>query len=103
MAWYSRILHAVITAESRSNMKADSTQQDQTQTQQSGKPATANVTTTNLQHPKLPADASLIERIALPAVFAIVQASIRNPSHAAELKEYMEALRDALNAAYPED
>lgn len=59
--------------------------------------------TTTLEHPSLPAEASLIERIVLPAVFSIIRAVVKNPVHAAALKEYMLAVRDSINAAYPDE
>jgi hypothetical protein len=58
--------------------------------------------TLHLQHPKLPGGTSLIEKIALPAVFSIITSVVKNPDHAAELQEYMIALRDAIDAAYPD-
>lgn len=56
---------------------------------------------TVLQHPHLPGNISLIERITLPAVFATVQALVKNPEHAANLKDYLLALRDSISGAYP--
>lgn len=61
----------------------------------------AKFATTTLQHPKLPSTATMIERIALPFAFSLITALIHNPAHAAELQEYMEPLRDTLNAVYP--
>lgn len=63
--------------------------------------ADTKMTTTQLSHPVLPDGASLIERIALPAVFAIVIGVVKNPAHSAELQEYLIALRDAISNAYP--
>lgn len=63
-------------------------------------PTSAPISTT-LQHPPLPSNATLIERIALPMVFSIVIGTVKNPQHAGELQEYMLAVRDAINAAYP--
>jgi len=83
-------------------MNADNQQQTETTGQQPTQAKPVAVTTTQLQHPKLPAGSSLIERIVLPAVFSIVTAVVKNPAHAAELQEYMIALRDAINAAYPD-
>lgn len=103
MAWYSRILAAVITAESRSTMNdpyATKTDQGQQQTQPKPQPV---VHTTTIQHPPLPSTASTIERIALPMAFSIVNTLVRDPHKAEELREYMTPLRDALNEAYPED
>jgi len=62
----------------------------------------ANVATTTTQHPKLPAGSSLIEKIALPMVFSVITAVVKDPQHAAALQEYMLALRDAINTAYPD-
>jgi len=84
-------------------MQADQTK-DQSQnavTQATGKQGV--VGTTTLQHPPIPAGASLIERIVLPAVFSVIASSVKNPAHAAELKEYMLAIRDTINAVFPED
>lgn len=57
---------------------------------------------TVLQHPPLPSNASFIERIVLPAVFSIVIGVVKNPQHAADLKDYLVALRDAISAAFPD-
>lgn len=92
-----------MAAESRCNMQADNPQEAERQPQQGKTHQAANVQATTLNHPKLPADATLIEKIALPFVFSLVTATIKNPAHAAELQEYMSALRDALNEAYPEE
>lgn len=58
---------------------------------------------TVLQHPKLPSNLSIIEKIALPVAFSLVNALVRDPQKADELREYFTPLRDALNAAYPEE
>ena len=58
---------------------------------------------TKMEHPALPANATMIERLALPFVFSLVQSVIKNPQHADELREYLTVLRDSLNAAYPEE
>jgi len=56
---------------------------------------------TIITHPALPGSATLIERIVLPTVFAIVTGVVKNPAHAETLKEYLLAVRDAINGAYP--
>lgn len=62
---------------------------------------TATTATTAIQHPPLPGTATLIERLVLPAVFSVVINTVKNPQHAADLKEYMLAIRDAISSAYP--
>lgn len=57
----------------------------------------------HISHPPLPATATLLERIVLPAVFSVIISTVKNPRHAAELKDYMLAIRDAISAAYPGD
>ena len=59
------------------------------------------LTTTTIEHPPLPPQASFIERLVLPTVFGIVIAVVKNPQHAAALKEYLLALRDTISNAYP--
>jgi hypothetical protein len=83
-------------------MNADNPQPSSSQ--QPPKPATAatGIKQTVLEHPQLPAGATLLERILLPAVFSTVVGVVRNPGHAAELEQYMLAIRDAINAAYPD-
>lgn len=61
----------------------------------------ANPAVTTLSHPPLPQTATMIERIVLPATFAVVISTVKNPTHAAAMKEYMLAIRDAISAAYP--
>jgi hypothetical protein len=61
-----------------------------------------NTQTLHLVHPKLPTGATLIEKIALPMVFSVITSVVKNPDHAAELQEYMIAVRDAIDAAYPD-
>lgn len=56
---------------------------------------------TTIHHPALPVNATLIERIVLPTVFAIVTGVVKNPEHAASLKEYLLSVRDAISATYP--
>lgn len=76
-------------------MEADKQQQQQTGQQPKMQP-------TILHHPPLPPGASLIEKIALPFVFSLIVSVIKNPQHATELREYMLAIRDAINLAYPD-
>lgn len=57
--------------------------------------------TTTITHPKLPHTAGFWERIVLPAAFSIINALVKNPTHAAEYKEYLLAIRDAISATYP--
>lgn len=83
-----------MNADNPNNQAGGSQQQQQTQP--------AKNQTTQITHPQLPAGVTLIEKIALPAVFAIVTSTIKNPAHAAELQEYMLALRDAIDSAYPD-
>lgn len=65
--------------------------------------AQAPVTKTTLNHPTLPQNISLIERITLPTVFALVMNLMKNDAQRANLQGFFEPIRDALNQAYPID
>jgi hypothetical protein len=70
--------------------------------QQQDKPAPV-VHTTKIQHPPLPQTVSTIEKIVLPMAFSLINGLVRDPQKADEFRGFMEPLRDALNAAYPEE
>lgn len=103
MIWFGRYLAAVMAAEKRATMNNPyeaTTVGTQPQTQD--KPAPV-VHTTKIQHPPLPQTVSTVEKIVLPMAFSLINGLVRDPQKADEFREFMEPLRDALNAAYPEE